>query len=330
MIEIDEVSAERIASVIDSASSDFVHLAKIAGLDPATSFKGTNLQGVDFGANDLSAFDFRRSDLRGADLHLVVGLTARQTAGALFDERTIWPDYLSQIIRRRQSNNIRKIKNDPYASERRYWTKWDEKRYWRYHDSGDDRKTLEYCKAIQKLDPSAGPAFWYGAHMLEHHLKEYDAAIKLLEMKIRKDSRESPNAYYFLAQAYESKGSTKEAENSYRKVVSLLGPNHKELPRAILSLAALIVRTASQGDERKLDDLRDLIDQSLNSKRSSQKKFVQRLRTMQKSVDTARKRILGQPFESNIFDFRPPMDVRKNRNWFSNFDRAVGDQSKDE
>jgi formylglycine-generating enzyme required for sulfatase activity len=48
-------------------SDDFVELATIAGLDPATDFQDADLRGVDFGTADISDFNFARANLEGAN-----------------------------------------------------------------------------------------------------------------------------------------------------------------------------------------------------------------------------------------------------------------------
>lgn len=44
----------------------FVELARIAGLNPRSAFRGADLRGVDFGGCDLNGFDFTDADLSGA------------------------------------------------------------------------------------------------------------------------------------------------------------------------------------------------------------------------------------------------------------------------
>src|SRR4051794_4741720 len=55
-----------IIRVLNAPGSNFVELAKIADLDPATDFRFANLSDVDFSGLDLDQFDFTGADLRGA------------------------------------------------------------------------------------------------------------------------------------------------------------------------------------------------------------------------------------------------------------------------
>lgn len=71
-----------IARVAHAESGSFAELASIAGLDPATSFRGADLQRVDFGMDDLTGFDFSGADLRDADLSRVTGLDLAMLAAA--------------------------------------------------------------------------------------------------------------------------------------------------------------------------------------------------------------------------------------------------------
>ena len=72
----------RVAQVAHARTTSFVVLVKIAGLDPARSFRGADLRGVDFGQDDLSGFDFTGADLRGADLSRATGIERVMFDGA--------------------------------------------------------------------------------------------------------------------------------------------------------------------------------------------------------------------------------------------------------
>lgn len=57
----------RIEALTATPSDDFVALAKAAGLDSKTSFRGKKLR-TDFGTSDLSGFDFSGADLSDCNL----------------------------------------------------------------------------------------------------------------------------------------------------------------------------------------------------------------------------------------------------------------------
>ena len=75
----------RIGAVLRADTDDFAELARIGGLDPATSFRHVDLRGVKFGADDLSGFDFSGADLRGTDI------AACDLSGVTWDDETVWP-----------------------------------------------------------------------------------------------------------------------------------------------------------------------------------------------------------------------------------------------
>lgn len=67
----------------------FTELVRIAGLDPAHTFRGADLHDVDFGESDLFGYDFTEADLSGANLERA------SIRGAIFvrcrTRRTRWP-----------------------------------------------------------------------------------------------------------------------------------------------------------------------------------------------------------------------------------------------
>lgn len=63
---IDEADRQTISRLLEADGDSFVELARIAGLDPASSFRGADLRNVDFSGCDLAGYDFSGSDLRGA------------------------------------------------------------------------------------------------------------------------------------------------------------------------------------------------------------------------------------------------------------------------
>ena len=57
---------DAIARVLTAATSNFVELTKMAGLDPAKDFRHANLEDIDFSGCNLSGFDFSGSSFEGA------------------------------------------------------------------------------------------------------------------------------------------------------------------------------------------------------------------------------------------------------------------------
>ena len=64
----DKIDWAAIDRILDAPEEDFVTLANLANLDPATDFIAQDLRDVDFGECDLAGYDFSRSNLTGADL----------------------------------------------------------------------------------------------------------------------------------------------------------------------------------------------------------------------------------------------------------------------
>lgn len=79
---ITDEERDTLLAIASAEAADFVQLARIAGLDPATSFRDADLRGVDFVGCDLRGFDFSGTDLTGASF---VGASL---AGARFDRST--------------------------------------------------------------------------------------------------------------------------------------------------------------------------------------------------------------------------------------------------
>lgn len=77
---------DRIDAVLKSAETSFLELARLAELDPATSFRFANLRDTDFGNEDLTGFDFTGADLRGAKV-AVANLLGVELAGAKLDPK---------------------------------------------------------------------------------------------------------------------------------------------------------------------------------------------------------------------------------------------------
>ncbi|MEO0783901.1 MAG: pentapeptide repeat-containing protein [Pseudomonadota bacterium] len=65
MIELPKDTLSKLEEILTTDESDFVKLAEIGGLDPATAFRYANLRDCDFNGSDLSGFDFTGADLRG-------------------------------------------------------------------------------------------------------------------------------------------------------------------------------------------------------------------------------------------------------------------------
>jgi len=77
----DEI-VEHFRSVAESESSNFLHLVKLAGLDPTKDLRFANLRGVDLRACDLSNFDLTFADLCGAIISPSTKLPARLPVSA--------------------------------------------------------------------------------------------------------------------------------------------------------------------------------------------------------------------------------------------------------
>lgn len=93
-----------------SSSSDFVHLCKIAGLNPKTDFVGSNLREIDIRGCDLTGFDLRGSDLTGALVSQSTLLPAKEfLVGAKVD--TIYADDRSQIVEVMQAIEVSNSKD---------------------------------------------------------------------------------------------------------------------------------------------------------------------------------------------------------------------------
>jgi pentapeptide repeat protein len=71
---------DAIARVISAETSDFVTIVDIAGLDPLTDFRFTNLAGVDFTNCDLTGFDFTGASISGAIFN------SARISGAIFKD----------------------------------------------------------------------------------------------------------------------------------------------------------------------------------------------------------------------------------------------------
>jgi uncharacterized protein YjbI with pentapeptide repeats len=65
-IVLDKETSERVAAVIEADTDNFVFLANMLGLDPATDFRHSDLTGVDLSNCDLRGYDFSGADLTGA------------------------------------------------------------------------------------------------------------------------------------------------------------------------------------------------------------------------------------------------------------------------
>lgn len=57
---------DAIARVLESTTANFVELTKVAGLDPASDFRGANLSDIDFSGSNLAGFDFTGASFIGA------------------------------------------------------------------------------------------------------------------------------------------------------------------------------------------------------------------------------------------------------------------------
>lgn len=56
----------RLTAVLEAETDNFVEVSNLAGLDPKTDYRFSNLSDVDFSDSDIRGFDFTGADLRGA------------------------------------------------------------------------------------------------------------------------------------------------------------------------------------------------------------------------------------------------------------------------
>ncbi len=81
----------RVAAVATAEVNSFVALARLAGLNPATAFRGADLRNVDFGTDNLAGFDFSFSLLQGANFSNATGLDLAHFLKCATDNCTKWP-----------------------------------------------------------------------------------------------------------------------------------------------------------------------------------------------------------------------------------------------
>lgn len=77
-LAVDDRLKTRLAALLEVTTLDFPAMTRAAGLDPATSFRGTRIRGVDFGESDLTGFDFTGANLVDCDF------SRARTEGAIF------------------------------------------------------------------------------------------------------------------------------------------------------------------------------------------------------------------------------------------------------
>ncbi len=80
MLTLDELAV--IRKLLRSRNEGFSALIEIAGLDPASDLRGSDLSGVKFGEVDLSKFDLTDANLNGADMREVKGIDLANLSGA--------------------------------------------------------------------------------------------------------------------------------------------------------------------------------------------------------------------------------------------------------
>ncbi|CUX45895.1 conserved hypothetical protein [Agrobacterium deltaense Zutra 3/1] len=108
---------ERLRTLIETQSNDFIELINAGGFDPLSDFRFIDLSKVDFGSADLRGFDFTGTDLRGCIGRPIWDettiLTDADVEGSVFDERGVshgaslpesfvkqhWPDLIMWMDR---------------------------------------------------------------------------------------------------------------------------------------------------------------------------------------------------------------------------------------
>jgi hypothetical protein len=83
---------EAIEQVLHSPSDRFTDLAELAGLNPSSDFRFSDLRKCDFRHCDLTGFNFIGARLEGSDF------AGALVAGALFDKRTIESGILATAL----------------------------------------------------------------------------------------------------------------------------------------------------------------------------------------------------------------------------------------
>ena len=74
---------DALVAMAQEGRDTFADMARVAGLDPATDFVGSDLSGVDFRDEDLAGFRFCEADLTGCDFRRSTGLTDEAFDGAM-------------------------------------------------------------------------------------------------------------------------------------------------------------------------------------------------------------------------------------------------------
>lgn len=80
---------KRLAALANAQDMRFTVLVELAGLDPARSFRGADLRGVDFAGCNLAGYDFSDADLTGASFRRAALSGLRHDRARLDDVR--WP-----------------------------------------------------------------------------------------------------------------------------------------------------------------------------------------------------------------------------------------------
>lgn len=79
----DEEIDGAISKVVSTRGANFVALVRLAGMDPARSFRFMDLSGVDFSRQDLRGFDFTGASLKGCKFK------NSRIAGTVFDQAEV-------------------------------------------------------------------------------------------------------------------------------------------------------------------------------------------------------------------------------------------------
>ncbi len=78
----DEKKVVRALRIADRLGSEFLDLARIAGLNPKKDYRYADWRGVNFGTADLAGYDFSGADLRGSDFSQTWGIGSANFDGA--------------------------------------------------------------------------------------------------------------------------------------------------------------------------------------------------------------------------------------------------------
>ena len=211
-----------LVKIIEADSDSFTHLSALGGLDPAKSFCGADLSQVDFRFDDLAGFKFTGADLSGANLSNARNLHPSMFEGVIFDGATRWPsdfNLKTSASTVEMYDNKDENKDNNIVSDNKI--EWNSDLYWKYHNSSDYNRALEYCISVKKHKSGHVLANVFEAHLLGAHFGKISEAIEILSNGLKQKPRD-PNYHYFMGQILEQKKDLVGAEIHYRSALNLI------------------------------------------------------------------------------------------------------------